>query len=652
MSKKIVLRLAMFFIVLSALALASGGGGTTLAKGRDALKKLAREIVAARVGVPIEQLKIVRRATGKYPLQGIKTRDFKVMDKISGEIYQVSLDANKQEVDPAALLAAEEAARVAQYGNLEPELHEMLKSAAPDATIPVILWLKMAPYEGLARPEASAESPGLSAQHMDELQQANDAVLARAVEGTVSPVANRLQSLGVETTADKYAPVLYGHMTLEKLAEIATWQEIDQVYLDRVNKPDMDIARTTIFALGLNNVGITGTGVNVAQVEVGGRVATNNPYLSGTQLNTTYVCSSASSHSTGVAGIIRSTHSTVRGIASGATLWAGGSCNGNSSELQNRSTAAADWGARAINLSWGSDTNRVLGANDRFYDNLVINRFRSVVVSAANANGPCGTGDGDVSSPALAYNVIAVGNFDDKNSNGWTGDTMNSCSSWRDPDSRYDDREKPEISAPGTNINSTTTASPWTGGIGSGTSYAAPMVTGVIALLLNRANTRGSGIGSWPESIKATLMATAVHNIEGATRLSEYDGAGGVVANRADYVVLGQNGGWWGRTYSCATRARYDVASIYLGSGTRTRVAITWDNDPAYSSYASQPSADLDLQIVNSSGTVVSSSASWDNTYELSEFTPSAAGYYKIRVKKLRCDYSPRYLGVAYFQGN
>ena len=32
-------------------------------------------------------------------------------------------------------------------------------------------------------------------------------------------------------------------------------------------------------------------------------------------------------------------------------------------------------------------------------------------------------------------------------------------------------------------------------------------------------------------------MATAIHNIEGDARLSEYDGTGGLVANAADDVA-------------------------------------------------------------------------------------------------------------------
>jgi subtilisin family serine protease len=299
-------------------------------------------------------------------------------------------------------------------------------------------------------------------------------------------------------------------------------------------------------------------------------------------------------------------------------------------------------------LSWGSNTNLIPGANDRFYDSMVINRYRSIVKSAGNEAGPCNSGTGNVTSPGLAYNVITVGNFNDRNTVSWTGDVMDSCSSWRDPVSTHNDREKPEVSAPGSFINSTTTTSPWTGAIGSGTSYAAPAVTGATALLLQR----NSGLTSWPEAVKAILMATAIHNVEGAARLSEYDGTGGVVLDRADDLARRLNGNWGAQSYSCSTVTPLNVATMSLVAGARTRVVIAWDNDPAYSYYASRPGADLDLHVLNPSGTIVSSSSSWDNTYEIVDFTPTVTGNYTLRIMRYRCDYSPRWLGWAWRRGS
>ena len=387
--------------------------------------------------------------------------------------------------------------------------------------------------------------------------------------------------------------------------------------------------------------------MQVGVIEVGGRVATANPNLAGVVQDLTSVCAAASGHSTAVTGMVRSTHATHKGIAAGANVRAGGSCGGISSELQSRSTAAADWGATALNLSWGADLNLVPGANDRFYDTMAITRYRTVVAAAGN-NGAAGCvqgTNGNVLSPGLAYNILTVGNFDDKNTVAWAGDTMAACSSWRDPKSTHSDREEPDVSAPGTNINSTTTASPWTGATGSGTSYAAPMVTGTVALLMQK----NASLKVWPEAVRAIVQATAVHNIEGASRLSEFDGAGGLDALRAYYAAGGTNGSGWGaKAYDCAQPASQDVQTVTLTAGRQARIAMAWDNNPAYTGYANGPSADLDLQVLNPAGATVATSTSWDDTYEIVDFTPAVTGAYKIRVNKHSCAFSPSYLGWAW----
>ena len=54
-------------------------------------------------------------------------------------------------------------------------------------------------------------------------------------------------------------------------------------------------------------------------------------------------------------------------------------------------------------------------------------------------------------------------------------------------------------------------------------------------------------------------------------------------------------------------------------------MVITWDQDPMYCDYANRPGADLDLYIYDSSifAIPITYSRSYDNTYEIVEFTPS-----------------------------
>jgi hypothetical protein len=370
--------------------------------------------------------------------------------------------------------------------------------------------------------------------------------------------------------------------------------------------------------------------VQVAEIEVGGRINTANPFLAGITQDLTFSCPSF--HATAVAGMIRSTQSPETGVAPAVNLWIGGSCRGNSIEIQDRSTAASVWGARVFNLSFGAATGGALIDLDRYYDNLTINQFRTVIPAAGNSGN-----NGFVASPGTAYNVITVGAYDEATN------LMATFSSGIDPGSTHADREKPEVAAPGVDFLSTTDSSPWIGNVGSGTSYAAPMTTGTVALMMQRNPT----LQVWPEGIRAILMATG-SNIEGASRLSELDGAGGIRADAADNVSHGVGGTWNGIGYSCNAAPTTVVGTMSLGRDQAVRVAISFDTDPNYVSYGTQPSADLDLIIRDPSGVVVATSASFDNTYEIAGFITSVTGNYTIEVAKFRCDLSPRFLAYAF----
>lgn len=637
------------------------------AQGRPALAQLSSEerlkelqptalaLVAAQNSLTAESLLVDNAGVAELPYSGRTAYSFKIDDAATGERYTISLDENGYAVDLNQWVADEAAAYDAFYGGLDPMLAEYLLAAKEGEQVPVIIWLKEPEYTPPDRPEPPAvtptesdlEQPGPD-QAVAEQAAANYLVLAEsqraaAVSLVTAPVVSRLGALGVQVQADTVAPMIAASLTWQQILDVAAWEEVDIVYLDGVAEPTLTVARATIFGTTVHDRGITGSGVRVAEIEVGGRIH-NHPNLAGTVIDTFYSC--VDPHTTHVAGIIRSTHAIQRGIAPDVLLRVGGSCEGIESQLLSRSTAANGWGAFVFNLSFGKDTNRNLSAADRYYDDLVRNSSRSVIVSAGNRGAAgCDQGtDGDVGSPGLAYNVITVGNFNDRNTTGWSDDLMDPCSSWRDPISMFGDREKPEVAAPGTNIHSTISDSSF--GTLSGTSMAAPMVAGGAALLIRR----DLNLTTWPEAVKAILMASAVHNIEGNARLSEFDGAGGIELARADDIARHLRGSWGGVNYSCTRPTNYNVGTMSLTAGKKTRVVIAWDTPTSliYSSYYLQPSADLDLRILNSSGSLVSSSSTFDNTYEIVSFVPATSGTYTIQVHKSRCDSSPGFLGWAW----
>ena len=184
---------------------------------------------------------------------------------------------------------------------------------------------------------------------------------------------------------------------------------------------------------------------------------------------------------------------------------------------------------------------------------------------------------------------------------------------------------------------------PWSGQTNSGTSFAAPMVAGTAARLIQRK----PFLGIWPEQLRAILMSSAANNIEGATRLSDVDGAGMMAVNTAVRILDDNRHG--GRQVDCATFGPSQVvSSTTLRRDQRLRAAISWTADPSASDHANRPSADLDLEVRGPSGSVFSSS--WDNTSEIVDFRAPTTGTYEIRVINFRCARST-FVGWAHTNG-
>jgi subtilisin family serine protease len=444
-------------------------------------------------------------------------------------------------------------------------------------------------------------------------------------------------------------PAIAATLDAKQIRELAGDERIDAIYDAPVATADLGVAKQTTGVTQAHGTGLDGTGVRVGIVEVGGRTESASWLMRPVQQNTANVCANPTQHTTNVTSVIAGQRINVfgqivgeDGVSKRADVLVGGSCTGVTAELQAAATRAADWGARTINLSWGSDTNLTIGAGDRFFDEMVHNRWRTIVKSAGNRNcSIAGTPDADVTSPGLAYNVVTVGGLDDQGTAQWSDDTMYACSSFGDPTSRNGDREKPELVAPAANIEMVDPG-PANLFVDSGTSFAAPHVTGVTALLIQQ----NSRLTVWPEILRAVLMASATHNIEGSTSLSDQDGAGGLAANRASGIG-GNPPSWNGVGFACSTPHTLDLTTRAMGRRTHHRIAISWTTDPAFADYSQRPSADIDLQVADSLGRVVASSSSWDNTTEIVEFDSWSAGTYTVRAINFRCDRAT-FLGWAW----
>ena len=576
---------------------------------------------------------------GEVEVDGI-TR-YKVFHPESGRTESVDLDASLREVSAESLQSTLAARRGSDFvGKKERELADKVSNDLTRGTTSVVVWVK-----------SPAQRPTLSRDEARPSLLAMEAFKAyhRNATEEIRDLAER-SGWRIEYQSQS-APLIVIEVPNSDLETLERRDDVDALYLGRVYENELNTSINAIDAGTVWARGITGTSVSVGVVEGGGVYFGHNNLADGQYCNN-LVDSPISAHTSGVAGIIASTHATSRGIAFGAPAVLSGNAR---SFADGDIIACTEWainnGARVINYSFGVDSSTSMTALDRYVDYVVRNRAVTMVKSAGNIGSTCSAPASNVTSPGKGWNIITVGNYDDRGTTGNGDDIMSSTSCFGDPASPHGDREKPEVAAPGTSITTTFCTAPNTcTATGSGTSFAAPHVVGCVALMMQRRNT----IQGWPEAVKAVLMATAVSNPEGATRLSEVDGAGGIECDSADDILRGVAGGEQHGYYIKTDFPR--TVSFYATAGQTVRVAIAWDSETDGISGNTAPTtdvlkADLDLLVRSPSGGYPGGSASWDDANEIVEFTATETGYYTAQVNAFRFDGYGEYLGIAWWAG-
>ena len=659
---------------------------------------------ASRVSqVPVQRLRLVAEVTTHYPLTGKAIQAFKVMNKDSGEMYAVHLDAHGLLADPAQAATEEREAYQARYGKLERSLHERMEQMGEGDRITVGIWTQLAarppfgktdvighgvalardaradpgqtPWREMERPAGPREqqAPAVQTHALGEEMetaaaegwQQRELEIARSQQ----PAVERIERGGHTVLyASKYAPLLFAELPRSAIQALERLESVGAIYAaDQPIQPLLHSAARTTRAPGTWSRGITGQGATVAVVEAGaidlnhddlaGHNGERDRYYHPDQLHigteATWMW-----HATQVAGVIASTAPADgdRGIAPDAHLLSGNAAGILGLAYAWDAVGATEWaidqGADVLNLSWGWSTgtpSRSMNLLDRYYDLIVREHWKTVTVAAGNCDGNC-----SVLSPGKAYNVITVGAIDDLDTADtaadWNDDVASVFSSYVDPLSPYGDRNKPEVVAVGQRVRSTSVYNDWR--TSDGTSFAAPAAAGEAALMISRAD----WLKAWPETVKAVVIATARHDeiwadADRSARATEDKiGAGCIDATAADHTLTdGRLAGVTLHPDSLPHSFWFEAAE-----GRTIRVAIAWDSHPTswwWLPWASDTlKADLDLAVYAPSGSQVAGSQSWDNSYEFVEFTAPATGWYRVEVQKFRWDAgnTHEYLGFAW----
>lgn len=357
--------------------------------------------------------------------------------------------------------------------------------------------------------------PILSAKIMSQSQEELPVIVQLAYKD--SKLIDGIKNLSTRIKSN--LPLINGvacNLTTNMIYKLSNSPEIQYISFDSKVYTQLDIAIPTIEGSIPIDMGYKGEGITTAVIDTGivlhqDLVRPNNRIIDFVDfINNKSTPYDDNGHGTHVAGIIAgngySSRGKYTGIAPESNILAikalDNEGSGNTSTIIKAISYVIEtkdkYNTKILNLSIGSPAN-----NSYKKDPLckavteAVNSGIIVVVAAGN-NGP---NERSILSPGINPKAITVGAVDDKRTINPMDDSIASFSS-RGPTN--EGLLKPDIVAPGVNINSLSSTkldgySPL-----SGTSMASPLVSGTVALLLNKYGDLK------PEEVKKKLLGSCV----------------------------------------------------------------------------------------------------------------------------------------------
>ena len=450
----------------------------------------------------------------------------------------------------------------------------------------------------------------------DMLRQKNESIFSRLGLSENSIIESELQ-----------APVYIVNIAKSDIERLAKNPKVTSIlyYKDEVLVPEDEYDDTfsplntiprVMAASNLSRIrtetGLTGSGVKLGIFDEG--KVQPDPEISASRI--TYVEPSNPGyhyHSTNVARIAAGTE----GIATGASIYSSSSAYDPSTDafygehFVKCLIGLSNAGVKVANMSMGIHDERTESytALENYVDYFVSQNKFLVVKSAGNEHDA-------VSSPGMAYNVITTGGFFNQGTTDQSDDVVFRNSNYYKGSGCF----KPDFIADQSYAykqieNRYTT----------GTSYAAPFVTGTIALLYELR----PSLAAQPEAVKAILMASCHRKVTPssgdpaenmASGLTAHQGAGAIDPYKAIAIAGSRHYGV--RTLGSTTeRERIRINQPAYGS-TGLNISLAWSVNPVN---RSTPASKTDLCLwVTNNGRSVGDSYNSDSSTEMVYITPSS----------------------------
>ena len=551
---------------------------------------------------------------------------------------------------------------------IDSELAEIMQDSSETELIPVSVWIEETDTELIE--EQILKDIGINKEKIDELDPVGDPTADRLVDEYIAAersIYSNLQSSinheywdslvnskAIDPALERklyicsYSPTIITQLTKQEIAELANNRSTQEImyYENAFEVPAEDLARgevidlidTTEIALAnirvpeAHALGYTGTGIKIGQVE--SRVP-----------NTSYF---GSASITVQSGIVSSLHATrvmemMLNVAPDAQYYCASAVDG----LEYAIEWVLSQGVNVINMSAGFTNPDVIGKYDsrsKWVDHLAINHSVHFVKSAGN--------DAIyISSPGMAYNIITVGAAN----NALSARANFSCFVENGTLDSTHYADKPDILAPGEGLYFEIEDDAGEH-YDSGTSYAAPIVTGIAALMMQSRTSLKTRQASLKACMLASIKNTTLRYVPSDTLYHEC-GAGLVDAYSSVITALYGHfttGQYFSAGASTSTTKTYTFTTS--SSDTIKRVALNWLQyntvtgsthvgvTPSVGSYVN-----MNLKVLDPSNNVVETSDVTYGNVEIVQFTPQPSTTYTVVVSITNSPSQTAHFSVAWW---
>ncbi len=569
---------------------------------------------------------VLQSSTVELPLQKAKFRIHKIYDEGKDNTYQLAFNEKQRKVDFDRALKKEIDLQNQRYGKIHPTLFDMLQSKQKAAKFEVVIWLNASVQEPF---KTQFNAKELSSEKVPSKIAASRSALI-ALTGKVAAKVSK--EAGIELKGQiKLAPAFITEATIQQVNLLASLREVSLIALYERKGID-DLQDSLDISNGQQVVYTDGNRGNNIKVAVWERGPDNTSDL---VIEARYDSTpSTSAHARLTTGIIKNNESAEpNGYAPSCKIYSANDYDNDALEW-----AVEEKNCRVVSQSFhreSEETSGTLSADDILKDYLVMRYPYPTITQAA--------GNISVTNEFVnhkGYNSLAIGSHND------SATAMASDSTFRNPTSDHGDRELPELSANGTNVTAV-------GLTNSGTSFAAPAAAGSAAVLMGI----DSLLKSWPEGIRAILLAGATRNVRGRNwrqdlinNVDARDGAGALDLRESARIARKKKSP--GNT---ASQCGYDVGRLesrdFRTNGiakneyhiqvprkgpTHVKVALAWDAKVLTFigiRLGSFLTMDLDLRIYKGSQ-LVAHSSSWDNSYEIAEYDAKPGDVLTVKIKR------------------